>query len=141
MKSAVLALTVLCAANSGFAAAQVPALGVNVTVTVHNVVGHEGVVRAQLCADQSTFANNCKGIDATAPAKDGTVDVVFTSVPKGIYALVVYHDENNDGRFTLFAEPMAFGNEARELPPVFDTASLKVDRDLKTETSLFRMGQ
>jgi uncharacterized protein (DUF2141 family) len=141
MKSPVLALTILGAASTGLAAAQTPAAGAKVTVTVHDVVGQAGIIRALLCADPSTFGNNCKGINATAPAKDGSVDVVFTGVPKGVYALVVYHYTDSDGRFSIVAEPMAFGNEARELPPVFDTASLKVDGDLRTATSLFRFGQ
>lgn len=116
------------------AEAQTPA---RVTVTVHNVAGSNGVVRGTLCDDAATFANNCATMRVETPPKEGSIDLVFPSVPPGTYGLVLYHDQDGDGRFSIFSEPMALGNNSRDLPPIFDTASLKVTGDLKTETSLF----
>jgi uncharacterized protein (DUF2141 family) len=116
------------------ATSQTPA---KVTVTVHNVVGNNGVVRGQLCSDPAAFPNSCGVIRAETPAKEGSIDLVFTGVAPGTYGLILYHDIDGDGRFTIFSEPMAAGNESRALPPEFAAASFKVTGDLKTATTLF----
>jgi uncharacterized protein (DUF2141 family) len=123
------------------AAAQTPAKA-KVTVTVKNVTSDKGTIRGLLCPDPALFGQNgCVGVRTTTPAKAGTVDLVFTDVPHGIYALTVSYDEDGDGRFNILSEAMAFGNNATDLPPVFDKAALKVAGDLKTEATLFRMTQ
>lgn len=120
--------------------AQTPAAGAKVTVTVHNIASDKGDIRGLLCPEPEFFGtNDCKAIRVLTPAKTGSVDLVFTGVPPGTYGLSLYHDEDESGRLSVFSEPMAFGNEARDLPPVFDNASFKVDGDMKTETTLFRM--
>ncbi len=121
------------------AAAQTP--GAKVTVTVRGVATADGVIRGQLCSDPGAFANNCASIRATAPAKAGSVDLVFENVQPGTYGLLVQHDENNDGRFSLLSEAIALGNGARDLPPTFEASSFKVSGDMKTETELFKFSQ
>ena len=135
-----LALAAICAlAIAPFAAAQQAA---KVTVTVNKVMSDAGTIRGALCADPLLFATSpCAAASAFAPAKAGSVELTFTDVKPGTYALGIFHDEDGNGQVSIFTEPMAFGNGALDLPPVFDNASLKVSGDLKTETALFRMGQ
>jgi uncharacterized protein (DUF2141 family) len=123
------------------AEAQAPAKA-TVTVKVHGIASGTGAIRGLLCPDPAFFGQNgCDAVRASAPAKSGSVDLVFTDVPHGVYGLSLYHDEDGSGGFSIVSEPMAFGNGARDLPPVFDNAALKVTGDLKTETELFRMVQ
>jgi uncharacterized protein (DUF2141 family) len=135
-----LALAAICAlAMAPAAAAQ---QGAKVTVTVNKVMSDMGTVRAALCAEPAIFGTGpCAAASATAPAKAGSVELTFTDVKPGTYALGIFHDEDGNGELNIFAEPMAFGNGATALPPTFEGASLKIAGDLKTETALFRMGQ
>jgi uncharacterized protein (DUF2141 family) len=114
-----------------------------VTVTVNNVANASGTIRGSLCPDPNVFAKTtCSdAFNASAPAAAGAVELNFTDVKPGTYGLAVFHDEDGDGRINVFADAMAFGNNAKDLPPIFETSALKVTGDLKTETTLFRMVQ
>ena len=135
--SAIVAGGVVCL---GAAEAQTPAGKATVTVTVSGVASDTGELRGLLCPDPSLFGQNgCVGVRTSVAAKKGSVDLVFKDVPYGTYALALHHDEDNSGGFSIFSEPMAFGNGARDLPPVFDNSAIKVAGDVKTATELFRM--
>jgi uncharacterized protein (DUF2141 family) len=113
-----------------------------VTVTLNKVMSDMGTIRAALCADPAAFGQtNCAAFEASAPAKTGTMELTFTGVKPGTYALGIFHDEDNDGQLNVFSEPFAFGNGATALPPTFEGAKLNITSDLKTETALFRMVQ
>lgn len=116
--------------------------GAKVTVTLNKVMSDTGTIRAALCADPSTFGQtNCANYETSAPAKAGTMQLTFSGVKPGTYALGIFHDEDNDGKLNVFSEPFAFGNGATILPPTFEGAKLEITGDLKTETALFRMTQ
>jgi uncharacterized protein (DUF2141 family) len=135
------ALAAACAlAVAPCAAAQQAA---KVTVTVKNVANATGTIRGSLCPDPDVFARTeCpNAVNASAPAAAGAVELNFAGVTPGTYGLAIFHDEDGDGRINVFADAMAFGNGATDLPPVFDNAALNVTSDLKTETTLFRMVQ
>lgn len=136
---------VACLAIAPLAGAQTPppADGVKVTVTVNNVLNASGTIRGMLCPDPGIFPNTgcTDAFYTTAPAAAGAVELNFTGVKPGTYALAISHDEDNDGRLNVFAEAFAFGNNAKDLPPRFETSALKVTGDLKTETALFKMVQ
>jgi uncharacterized protein (DUF2141 family) len=114
-----------------------------VTVTVKNVANASGTIRGSLCPDPNVFAKTTcsNAVDASAPAAAGAVELNFAGVTPGIYGLAVFHDEDGDGQINVFSDAMAFGNNAKDLPPIFETSALKVAGDLKTETTLFRMVQ
>src|ERR1043165_5153418 len=104
-RSACFALAAICFALAVIAAsALAPAAfaqqgGAKVTVTLNKVMSDTGTIRAALCDDPSAFGQtNCGAYVATAPAKTGTVELTFTGVKPGTYALGIYHDEDNDGR-------------------------------------------
>jgi uncharacterized protein (DUF2141 family) len=140
-RSTYFALAVIAAsALAPLAAAQQGA--VTVTVTLNKVMSDSGTIRAALCDDPAAFGQtNCGAYVATAPAKTGTMELTFTGVKPGVYALGIFHDEDNDGKLNVFSEPFAFGNGATDLPPTFEGAKLNITGDLKTETALFRMVQ
>lgn len=136
-----LALAAVAAlAFAPFATAQQAA---KVTVTVNNVANANGTIRGSLCPDPDVFARaECpNAVNASAPAAAGAVELSFAGVAPGTYGLAVFHDEDGDGQINVFSDAFAFGNNAKDLPPIFETAALKVTSDLKTETTLFRMVQ
>jgi uncharacterized protein (DUF2141 family) len=66
-------------------------------------------------------------------AKRGTQSTVFTQLPPGRYALILIHDENDDGRldenaFGVPTEGYGFGNNAQGFltAPSFDAAAISV---------------
>jgi uncharacterized protein (DUF2141 family) len=130
-------------AVSGFAPVASAQQGAaKVTVTLNKVMSDAGTIRAALCDDPATFGQtNCAAFETSAPAKTGTMELIFTDVKPGTYALGIFHDEDNDGKLNVFSEPFAFGNGATALPPTFEGAKLNITGDLKTETALFRMVQ
>jgi uncharacterized protein (DUF2141 family) len=59
--------------------------------------------------------------------------VRFDDIPPGVYAVVAYHDVNDNGEFDTFLgvplEPYALsGNAADMLAPGFDDASIEIVR-------------
>ena len=134
-------LAALCAlAAAPFATAQQAA---KVTVTVNNVANANGTIRGSLCPEADVFARTecATAVNASAPAVAGAVVLNFADVKPGTYGLAVFHDEDNDGQINVFSDAFAFGNNAKDLPPIFETSAIKVTGDLKTETTLFRMVQ
>lgn len=76
-------------------------------------------------------------------AKHGTQSAVFTQLDPGRYALVVIHDENDNGRLDEIlgvpSEGYGFGNDARRTlgAPTFDAAAIMLrNDDLSTSITL-----
>ena len=72
----------------------------------------------------------------TIPITAKIVKVYFNNLPKGKYAIAIYHDENKDGKLTtnfigLPKEDYAFSNNAMGLigPPGFEKAAVNMDRN------------
>lgn len=69
----------------------------------------------------------------TVPADGQTTALTLTGVPAGNYALVVFHDENSNGRLDfnfigIPKEPIGFANDYRPKgPPNFARATLHLD--------------
>ena len=68
----------------------------DVTVVVEGVADDKGVVRLELCR-QDTFLTSSCDITSAVKAQRGEVSVVVPSVPEGEYAIQAYHDRNDDG--------------------------------------------
>jgi uncharacterized protein (DUF2141 family) len=67
------------------------------------------------------------------PVKASTATVTFNHLKPGIYAVTVYHDENNNGQFDMSvfgAEGFAASNGVVG-PPTFAGAAVKVTGDRK----------
>jgi uncharacterized protein (DUF2141 family) len=74
----------------------------------------------------------------------GTCTIVFHDIPKGIYAIACYHDENNNGKIdrNFFGAPnegTGASNNARGSwgPPKFKNAQFLVSSDIKQTIQIF----
>ena len=75
------------------------AAGNTLDITVKGVRDDQGMVRAGIYNSAETFPKEGKAMARTAtPAKAGNVTLQFTDLPPGKYAVILYHDENNDGQ-------------------------------------------
>ena len=132
---ALIALSIAAAAHPGIAHA-----GANDTAGSENrlrvhVVGlrnNNGDVRCSLYSSAEDFPTNddMLATTVTAPIVDQSATCEFSMLVAGTYAVVVFHDENADGKFNrnwlgLPQEGYGFSNDApaRWHPPKFDAAS------------------
>jgi uncharacterized protein (DUF2141 family) len=85
-------------------------------------------------AEPMAFPSNDSKAIATvkAPIQFGAADCVFKSIKPGEYAVVTFHDENNNGRFDrdslgLPLEEYGFSNNLRPQakPPIFKEAAFQ----------------
>lgn len=89
-----------------------------------------GTIRAALYNDPDSFRKEERAFMRVAqPAKAGSAPLIFRDVPPGRYAIVAYHDENDDGklnlRFGMFpTEGYALSNNPKVVGPprFFDSA-------------------
>lgn len=85
------------------------ASGGTIEVTVTNVEGSEGQIRALLFNSAEGFPENSKNAfnSISVPAKLGKTVLKFEDVPFGSYAISVLHDRNSDGELStnLFGYP------------------------------------
>jgi dienelactone hydrolase/uncharacterized protein (DUF2141 family) len=113
---------------------------VTVTVRVNGVASSEGLVRGSLCTNPLKFPSLDCPHKADAPARVGSVDLVFKDILPGTYAFTTWHDANSDGRTNLPGEGFAFGNNA-PVPPTFKGAAIEVSGDTTAEVTLFYMAR
>jgi uncharacterized protein (DUF2141 family) len=113
------------------AAAPATPSGTIIHVIVENVESNKGTVNVAVC-DTGLSQDGCPYTTST-PATQGFVEVVFDDVPPGEYAVVGYHDVNNNDQFDKFLsmprEPYALSGEAaNSLIPAFRDAQLKINQ-------------
>ena len=104
-------------------------------IVVEGVRNTRGHVLAALCREASFLGAGCP-YTGSAPASPGEVRVVLTGIEPGLYAVQVFHDENDniDIDRTLVGMPkegMGFSNDApmRFGPPRFSDAAVRVPPD------------
>ena len=135
----------------------VPALSAELRLTIKGVRSDSGEILVALydSADgfRSAIANAAKRgllpdsgrlIGTAIRAKRGSQSTVFTQLPPGRYAVIVIHDENDNGRLDENAmgaptEGYGFGNNARGFlsAPSFEAAAITVgDADVSTSITL-----
>jgi uncharacterized protein (DUF2141 family) len=110
--------------------------GVTITATVNNVKNDSGKVIFALHTED-TFMKGPGLQNASSIIEDGKVNVTFKNVPKGTYAILVLHDENDNNRMDFEANGMpkeSFGisnNDMSMGPPQFSAAKFTVtDKNL-----------
>lgn len=127
-----LALALLLARAPSASLAPAPAAlgGASVTIKLNGVVGSKGVVMAALC-DRATFLKRCPYMQSVAAAPSLTLR--FDGVKPGVYAAMLFHDENNNGQFDrspngMPLEGYGFSRNAQGHygPPAFDDAAFEV---------------
>jgi uncharacterized protein (DUF2141 family) len=101
-------------------------------VRVLGLRNDHGDVRCSLFSSAEDFPNNgdLMAKTVTAPIVGRTATCEFAGTAPGVYAVVLFHDENGDGKFNrnwigLPEEGYGFSNDApaRFHPPRFDDAS------------------
>jgi uncharacterized protein (DUF2141 family) len=129
-----MAALALAGSAAGLAAAA-PAHAGDVVITVTDIRSSKGVVRACMTMREDIFPKCIK--DATAhrivvPAS-GTVEIRFTGVKPGEYAIALLHDENNNGKADramgmMPKEGYGFSRDApvKMAPPKFRDAVMTV---------------
>lgn len=116
------------------------AAGNTLDITVKGVRDDQGMVRAGIYNSADTFPKEGKAMARTAtPAKAGIVALQFTDLPPGKYAVILYHDENNDGqmdkRFGMIPiEGYGLSNNIKASgKPSFDQCAFEIP-DTKSQT-------
>lgn len=103
------------------------------SVQLHNIRDTQGHLRVLLYADPAGFPKEDKALKIlTLPAQSGTVQCQFEGLPTGRYAIMAYHDENDDQklnrRFGMFpTEGYGLSNNPKVMgPPRFDESAFPV---------------
>jgi uncharacterized protein (DUF2141 family) len=143
------------AAISGLALALVAAhaRAAELRITVHGIRSLSGTVlvglydsassfdRAVARASNEGFLNDPARVGGTAlrANPDATASAVFTGLRQGTYAVILFHDENENGRLdTNFwgvpIEPYGFSNDAQGSlgPPSFEKAAFTLAGEEKS---------
>jgi len=123
---------------SGFAQAQ----NVSLEVKMTGFKNDTGKVKVGLYDSEFSFLKTIYK-SAAVDIKSGTASVVFKDVPKGTYAISVYHDENSNGAldrngFGIPTEGYGTSNDAKGFmgPPSFEDAKFIVNANSKTSITI-----
>lgn len=122
--------------NSAVAFAQ-SGEGSNIEVRVTNLNSNDGKVFVALYDSEGSFLN--KGIKSIKTSVDDkTCKVVFENIPDGIYAVSLFHDENNNGKmdtgaFGIPKEDYGCSNNAKGFmgPPKWEDAKFQIKGESK----------
>lgn len=105
----------------------------NLTVNLAPVKDAKGSIRVGLYQDPKTFRKEAQAFSVQqVPAAPGSVQVRFTQLPPGRYAIMAYHDENGDGelnrRLGMFpTEGYGLSNNPKVMgPPQFEDSAFTV---------------
>ena len=90
------AAALLIGAGSGWSQGVRPAWAGDVQVRVVNVKSDMGAVRAEICRAEEWLKEGCAH-KAVTQAVPGVTVVTLRDVEPGTWAVVVFHDKNNDG--------------------------------------------
>ena len=111
----------------------------SITVQISGLNNDNGVVRIALYNDKEEYSKDRGSASRAfqkdkAPIKNKTATCTFSNLPYGDYAIKLYHDEDNSGKFKtgMFGLPKVqygFSNNAKGMmgPATFDKAKFKVD--------------
>lgn len=118
---------------SGFGFAQ----NSNLSVSVSGIKNDTGSLIAELYNTEGKFLKTSFKTVSTA-IKSNSASVTFTGIPKGEYTVLVYHDENKNGKLDknfigMPKESVACSNNAKGFmgPPKYDDAKFTITADTK----------
>ncbi|WP_397446776.1 DUF2141 domain-containing protein [Polaribacter sp. R77954] len=103
---------------------------VNITATVINITSNDGKVGFALYSKDNFMQTPVQGTNGKIV--DGKSTVTFKDVAPGEYAIVCYHDKNNNDKMDFSAQRMpledygASNNYMAFAPPTFDNAKFVV---------------
>ena len=108
----------------------------SIEVTVSGVESKLGSVIVMLYDDADKYPKSPRRMVMVPPTGD-TVIVAFKHLKPNVYAIMAYHDTNENGKFdpgSTPSESIAVSNDA--MMPTFDAAAIKVSRATKIKMSL-----
>jgi len=151
--TAITALALLLAAGcTSLTSARQPAPGGGVTleIAIDGIDVAEGLVQVALFDSPEGFPGEGGGVVrlAEVPAEGDAVQVTFTDLAPGRYAVSVYHDRDGNGlletdRFGRPRERYGTSNNVRGGfgPPTFAAAAFTLDGPLEIGITLVRLGE
>lgn len=102
-------------------------------VNLNNIGEAGGNLRASLYREPESFRKEDRAVQVVSiPATKGSAQIVFDALSPGRYAVMVYHDENGDGklnlRFGMFPiEGYGLSNNPKVMgPPKFADSAFEV---------------
>ncbi|HEU4792017.1 MAG TPA: DUF2141 domain-containing protein [Flavobacterium sp.] len=109
----------------------------NLTVSISGIKNNTGSLTAELYNTKEKFLKTSYKTISSA-IKSNSATVTFTEIPKGEYTVLVYHDENKNGKLDknfigMPKEPVACSNNAKGFmgPPKYEDAKFTVTTDTK----------
>ena len=109
----------------------------NLTVSVSDLKNNNGTLTAELYNSKEKFLKTAFKTVSTA-IKSNSATVTFIGIPKGEYTVLVYHDENKNGKLDKYLigmpkESVAVSNNAKGFmgPPKYEEAKFTVTADTK----------
>ncbi|WP_457610815.1 DUF2141 domain-containing protein [Lutibacter sp.] len=112
--------------------------GTIVTASVVNALNNKGTIKFAFYTKENFRMKPLFAKSATI--ENGKSTVIFNNVPKGVYAIICYQDENNNGRMDFFENGMpkeSYGTSNNPMnfgPPTFESSKFKViDENLSLE--------
>jgi uncharacterized protein (DUF2141 family) len=91
-----------------------------ITVSVSNFRSNRGLCRACLFRDAASFLGKGAPVQCQSVAvRNRTAVVTFANIPRGTYAIAVFHDENSNGQMDkkIFSIPAeGYGASGNHLP-------------------------
>lgn len=114
------------------------------TLNVKNVPSSKGNLLVGIYSNASSFPKqNGTYKNVVVKAVKGTTKIVIKDLPKGSYAIALYHDANNNSKmdknfFGVPTEYYGFSNDARETfsAPTFDQAKILYNGRLTTSITI-----
>jgi len=140
-------LGVLALAGLAVAVPAAPAMAGDVVITVTDIRSAKGVVRACLTTRANVFPKCNKDPNAhrTVVPAAGKIEIRFTGVKPGNYAIALLHDENDNGKADramgmMPKEGYGFSRDApvKMAPPKFTDAVFAVGEGLQRVTIKMR---
>ena len=112
----------------------------NIIVTISNLDNNKGKVFVALYDSENTFLDKAYKSSITT-IQNNSCEVVFKNVPKGIYAISLFHDENDNNKMDsnflgIPKEDYGCSNNARGFmgPPKWKDAQFEISNNSVTQT-------
>lgn len=104
----------------------------SLSVTVTGIASGKGTILGSVC-DKTTFLKQCSALSMAPANNNGVTQLQFEHIVPGQYAVMVFHDENDNRHFDTSTsgiplEGYGFSRDAkgRYGPPTFDDAMIEI---------------
>lgn len=109
----------------------------SLSITITGIKNNTGKLTAEVYNSKGKFLKSAYKTTSTS-IKANTATVMFSDLPKSEYTVMVYHDENNNGKLDknfigMPKEAVACSNNAKEFmgPPKYEDAKFSLVADSK----------